>query len=337
MLDDYFRHVEERNLKGIPPLPLTPEQTAEVTRLLVEPPAGKDAMLLQLIRERVAPGVDPAAKVKAVWLDQIARGQISSPVVEPQDAVSLLGTMLGGYNMEPLLNLLQDGELGTASAEALKNIILVYGAFDRIAEMSQSNPLAEEVLNSWAAGEWFLSRPELPETMELLVFKVDGETNTDDFSPAKHAWSRPDIPLHALSMGETRFGGGIESIRSLRAQGHKVAFVGDVVGTGSSRKSATNSLLWHIGEDISHVPNKRREGVILGGLIAPIFFNTVEDSGGLPLICDVTRLKSGESIMLNTREGTISDRAGRIPGRRAALPDHRAPADQQGTGSAGPS
>jgi aconitate hydratase 2/2-methylisocitrate dehydratase len=312
MLDDYFRHVDERKQLGIPALPLTPEQTVEVCRLLEDPPAGTDSVLLQLIRERVAPGVDPAAKVKAVWLDQIARGQKTSPVVEPQAAVSLLGTMLGGYNMEPLLNLLQDGDLGAASAGALKHIILVYGAFDRIVEMSQSNPLAEEVLNSWAAGDWFFSRPELPETMELLVFKVDGETNTDDFSPAKHAWSRPDIPLHALSMGETSFQGGIETIRSLRAQGHKVAFVGDVVGTGSSRKSATNSLLWHIGEDISHVPNKRREGVVLGGLIAPIFFNTVEDSGGLPLICDVTRLKSGESITLNMREGTISNRVGEL-------------------------
>ena len=305
MLADYFGHIEQRQRLGIPPLPLTSEQTAEVCRLLEDPPAGKDALLLQLIRERVAPGVDPAAKVKADWLGKVARAQTTSPLVEPQDAVFILGSMLGGYNVDPLLDLLQDHELGGASAEALKHIILVYGAFERIVEMSRSNPLAEEILNSWAAGEWLLSRPEMPETMELMVFKVDGETNTDDFSPAKHAWSRPDIPLHALSMGETRFAGGIDTIHELRAQGHKVAFVGDVVGTGSSRKSATNSLLWHIGEDIPSVPNKRRGGVVLGGLIAPIFFNTVEDSGGLPLICDVTRLRSGDSVTLYTQEGTI--------------------------------
>ncbi len=312
MLDDYFNHVEERRQLGIPPLPLTPEQTAETCRLLEEPPSGKDALLLELVRERVAPGVDPAAKVKAEWLDGVARRQTASPVVTPQDAVSLLGTMLGGYNVEPLLLLLEDSELAAASAAALKHITLVYGAFDRIVEMSRSNPLAEEVLNSWAKGEWFLTRPELPESVELTVFKVDGEINTDDFSPAKHAWSRPDIPLHSLSMGETLFPEGLDTIRSLRSQGHKVAFVGDVVGTGSSRKSATNSLLWHIGEDIPHVPNKRREGVVLGGLIAPIFFNTVEDSGGLPLMCDVTGLKSGEAITLNTQEGSISNAEGKI-------------------------
>jgi aconitate hydratase 2/2-methylisocitrate dehydratase len=310
MLGEYFGHVEERQQQGVLPRPLTPEQTAEVCRLLEEPPAGKGGLLLQLIRERVAPGVDPAAKVKADWLGQIARKQNTSPVLEPQEAVFLLGTMLGGYNVDQLLSLLEDNELGPASAESLKLITLVYGAFDRVMEMSKTNALAAEVLSSWAEGEWFLSRPEMPEIMELMVFKVDGETNTDDFSPAKHAWSRPDIPLHALSMGETRFAGGIDTIRDLRVQGHKVAFVGDVVGTGSSRKSATNSLLWHIGEDIPFVPNKRREGVVLGGLIAPIFFNTVEDSGGLPVMCDVTRLRNGESVTLNIREGTISNPAG---------------------------
>jgi aconitate hydratase 2/2-methylisocitrate dehydratase len=333
MLGEYFGHVEERQQQGVLPRPLTPEQTAEVCRLLEEPPAGKGGLLLQLIRERVAPGVDPAAKVKADWLGQIARKQNTSPVLEPQEAVFLLGTMLGGYNVDQLLSLLEDNELGPASAESLKLITLVYGAFDRVMEMSKTNALAAEVLSSWAEGEWFLSRPEMPEIMELMVFKVDGETNTDDFSPAKHAWSRPDIPLHALSMGETRFAGGIDTIRDLRVQGHKVAFVGDVVGTGSSRKSATNSLLWHIGEDIPFVPNKRREGVVLGGLIAPIFFNTVEDSGGLPVMCDVTRLRNGESVTLNIREGTISNPAG----RREALPDHRTYSDPQGARGAGAS
>lgn len=312
MLDSYFRHAQERSAQGIPPLPLKPDETRELCCILENPPEGKEQLYLNLLRERVAPGVDPASRIKAAWLEKVARSSVSSPVLSRTDAVFLLGTMLGGYNVAPLLAFLDDENLAAAATSALKNIILVYGAFDQIVILARSNPFAEKILNSWAQGEWFLSRPQLPERMELMVFKVEGETNTDDFSPAKHAWSRPDIPLHALSMGETRFPGGIAEIQKQRQQGNKVVFVGDVVGTGSSRKSATNSLLWHIGEDISFVPNKRRGGVVIGGLIAPIFFNTVEDSGGLPIKCDVSRLENGKPITLDIPAGKVLDENGDI-------------------------
>ncbi len=310
MLDDYFKYEQERRQQGIPPLPLSPEQTGEVCRLLEDPPVGQPGLLLGLLRERVSPGVDPAASVKAEWLEKIAQGERKAPGVKPREAVALLGTMLGGYNVGPLLELLEDEGLGEAAAAALKHTILVYGAFEKVADKAKTNAFASAILHSWAQGEWFLSRPEFPSRLELVVYKVDGETNTDDLSPAKHAWSRPDIPLHALSMGETRFPDGIATIGRLRGQGHKVVFAGDVVGTGSSRKSATNSLMWHIGDDIPYVPNKRRGGVVIGGLIAPIFFNTVEDSGGLPLRCDVTRLKTGDRILLDTEEGQILGKGG---------------------------
>jgi len=312
MLDAYFAHEKERKRMGIPPLPLSPEQTEEVCRLLEEPPAGSGEQLLELLSQRVPPGVDPAAGIKARWLSCVARGEVSSPVVSREKAVFLLGTMLGGYNVDPLIDLLEDDALGDAAAKALKITVLVYGALERVAEMAGKNLLARGVIESWAAGEWFLSRPPFPEKMKLKVYKVEGEINTDDLSPAKYAWNRPDIPLHALSMGETRFPEGIETIRRFREEGFKVAFVGDVVGTGSSRKSATNSLLWHIGEDIPFVPNKRRGGVVIGGLIAPIFFNTVEDSGGLPIMCDVGRLRTGEIIDVDTREGTITGESGEV-------------------------
>jgi aconitate hydratase 2/2-methylisocitrate dehydratase len=310
MLTSYFAHEKERNEQNIPPLPLNPEETAEVCRWLENPPVGKEDLLFDLLSQRVAPGVDLSAKVKAEWLAEIARGNLGSPVISKKQAVFLLGTMLGGYNIESLISLLDNEELAADAAGALKNTILVYGAFDKIAEMAKTNSYAQSVLRSWADGEWFLSRPEFPAKLSLKVFKVEGETNTDDFSPAKYAWSRPDIPLHALSMGETRFPGGIEVIREYRDQGKRVVFVGDVVGTGSSRKSATNSLLWHIGEDIPYVPNKRRGGVVIGGLIAPIFFNTVEDSGGLPLMCDVGDIKNGDVIQVDTKSGIITNDAG---------------------------
>jgi aconitate hydratase 2/2-methylisocitrate dehydratase len=310
MLTSYFAHEKERNEQNIPPLPLNPEEAAEVCRWLENPPVGKEDLLFDLLSQRVAPGVDLSAKVKAEWLAEIARGNLGSPVISKKQAVFLLGTMLGGYNIEPLISLLDNEELAADAAGALKNTILVYGAFDKIAEMAKTNSYAQSVLRSWADGEWFLSRPEFPAKLSLKVFKVEGETNTDDFSPAKYAWSRPDIPLHALSMGETRFPGGIEVIREYRDQGKRVVFVGDVVGTGSSRKSATNSLLWHIGEDIPYVPNKRRGGVVIGGLIAPIFFNTVEDSGGLPLMCDVGDIKNGDVIQVDTKSGIITNDAG---------------------------
>jgi aconitate hydratase 2/2-methylisocitrate dehydratase len=312
MLESYFQKEKERQALGIPAPPLTPEEVAEVCAGLENPPPGLEEKLLDLIKNRVAPGVDPAAKVKAEWLAQVARREKKSPLISPVEAVRLLGTMLGGYNVEPLVSFLDDPELAEAAASALKNIILVYGAFQTIVEKAKSNRYAREVLESWAKGEWFLSRPEIPEKIVVKVFKVEGEINTDDLSPAKHAWSRPDIPLHALSMGETRFPGGIQVIREFREEGYKVAFVGDVVGTGSSRKSACNSLMWHIGEDIPYVPNKRRGGIVLAGLIAPIFFNTMEDSGGLPLMTDVTNLKTGDVITLNTKEGSIINDRGEV-------------------------
>ena len=310
MLDSYFEHEVERQEQGIPPLPLSPELTAEVCRLLEKPPKGKEEILLSLLENRVAPGVDPAAQVKAAWLAKIARGKASSPLVSREKAVFLLGTMLGGYNVEALIGLLSDKKLAGEAAKALKQIILVYSAFDEIAQMAKNNSFAKDVLTSWANGEWFLSKPDFPEKLSVKVFKVEGEVNTDDLSPAKYAWSRPDIPLHALSMGETRFSEGIETMRQFRSES-PVAFVADVVGTGSSRKSATNSLLWHIGEDIPYVPNKRRGGVVLGGLIAPIFFNTVEDSGGLPLLCDVSQFQTGDIITIDTESGNIMSQGGK--------------------------
>ncbi len=315
MLDSYFKQEAERRKVAIPPLPLTPDETADVCRLLENPPAGKEELLFGLLKNRVSPGVDPAAKVKAGWLSKAARSEVSSPVISKKEAVFLLGSMLGGYNVDPLVEFLDVEELASDAAEALKHIILVYGAFDKVIEKSRKNPWAQEVLASWAEAEWFLSRPALSETMTFKVFKVDGEINTDDFSPAKNAWSRPDIPLHALSMGETRFPGGIATIQKFREEGFRVAFVGDVVGTGSSRKSACNSLMWHIGEDIPFIPNKRRGGVVVGGLIAPIFFNTTEDSGGLPIMADVSRMKTGDIIKLNTETGEIENEAGEIIAR----------------------
>lgn len=311
MLDSYLKHESERHSQGIPPLPLSPEVTMEVCRLLEKPPSGEGKRLVALLRDRVAPGVDPAAKVKAEWLAEVTKGNIACPLFSRKDAIFLLGTMLGGYNVGPLVSLLEDEDVAGEAAQALGKIVLVYNAFDKIVKMAETNRHAKKVLDSWASGEWFKSRPEFPKKLTLKVFKVSGETNTDDLSPAKYAWSRPDIPLHALSMGETRFPGGIETIRKFREEGFQVAFVGDVVGTGSSRKSATNSLLWHIGKDILFVPNKRNSGVVLAGLIAPIFFNTVEDSGGLPLMCDVTSMNTGDIIQLDTQSGTIVDSRGK--------------------------
>ncbi|UCE39808.1 MAG: bifunctional aconitate hydratase 2/2-methylisocitrate dehydratase [Candidatus Aminicenantes bacterium] len=310
MLTSYFEHEREREEQNIPPLPLNPEQTQEVCRLLENPPDGKENLLFHLLSQRISPGVDPAAKVKADWLVEIAKGELRSPVVSAEKAVDLLGTMLGGFNVEPLIFLLDHAELAANAAEALKSTILVYSAFDKVVDLAEKNNYAQEILRSWADGEWFLSKPAFPDKLVMRVFKVEGETNTDDFSPAKYAWSRPDIPLHALSMGETRFPGGIEAIGQMRSQGDRVVFVGDVVGTGSSRKSATNSLLWHIGEEIPFVPNKRRGGIVIGGLIAPIFFNTVEDSGGLPLVCDVGRIMNGDIIHIDTESGIITDETG---------------------------
>ena len=310
MLEAYFAQEKERAKLRIPTLPLSPAETGEVCRFLEVPEGGRGDLILALLRDRVSPGVDPAAKVKAEWLARVGRGESVSPLVSRKDAVFLLGTMLGGYNIGPLVAFLEDRELASAAVEALKKTILVYGAFDAVLGMSAKNPFARSVLESWAAGEWFLSKPAFPESLTLKVFKVDGEINTDDFSPAKHASTRPDIPLHALAMGETRFPAGNGMIRAFREEGRKVAFAGDVVGTGSSRKSACNSVMWHIGEDIPFVPNKRRGGVVLGGLIAPIFFNTAEDSGGLPIMCDVGRMKTGDVIVIDMNAGVVKNEAG---------------------------
>ncbi len=312
MLTLYREQSASRSSLGIPPLPLTPQQTSELCELLQHPPAGEEEFLLHLLRERIAPGVDQSAYVKAAFLTAVAKQEITSPIVSPADAVDILGTMVGGYNVQPLVDLLQDGELGTRAAKALSKILLVFDSFHQIVELAESNHNARSVLTAWAEGEWFTGRPALPEKMTAIVFKVEGEINTDDLSPAPHAVSRPDIPLHALVMLESRSPGAIQQIEELKKQGHPVAFVGDVVGTGSSRKSAINSLLWHIGADIPFIPNKRSGGIILGSSIAPIFFNTAQDAGALPIECDVTQLSTGGVIHIYPDRGEIQNDRGEI-------------------------
>jgi aconitate hydratase 2/2-methylisocitrate dehydratase len=302
----------ERHALGIPALPLTPEQTAELSTLLEAPPAGKEGFLLHLLKERVSPGVDPAAEVKAGFLAAIIDGSRKSPIISRKDAVAILGTMMGGYNVAPLIGALSDAELANEAATALSGMTLVYDGFDRVVELSKSNAAAKKVLQSWANAEWFTGKAGVPETIKVKVYKVEGEINTDDFSPAGDAWSRPDIPLHALAMGKTRFPDGLATIAKFRADGFQVAFVGDVVGTGSSRKSACNSVLWCIGNDIPCVPNKKTGGVIIGGVIAPIFFNTAQDSGALPLKADVTKMSTGDVIVIDTKKGEIRSEAGEL-------------------------
>lgn len=312
MIQAYRQHTKERLKKKLPPLPLTVVQTQQLCELLENPPQGDENYLLNLLVHHISPGVDPAAKVKADWLNKIIRKKTTSPLVTPVNAIKFLGTMLGGYNIEPLISLLSDDELGDTAATALKHTILIYNIYDRIVQLSATNPRAQAVLQSWADAEWFTSRPSFPDEFKVKIYKVDGEINTDDFSPAKDAWSRSDIPLHSLCMGESRFPEGLDIIRKFREEGFRVAFVGDVVGTGSSRKSACNSVMWHIGEDTPFVPNKRRAGIILGNLIAPIFFNTAEDSGGLPILCDVSTLRTGDVITINTKDGTIFSSTGEV-------------------------
>ncbi|MBN2797975.1 MAG: bifunctional aconitate hydratase 2/2-methylisocitrate dehydratase [Deltaproteobacteria bacterium] len=312
MLESYLAHEKNRNAHGIPALPLNAVQTEGLCELLSDPPAGEEARLLHLFTERIAPGVDPAAEVKAAYLQAILKGEKTCPLIDKAHAIQILGTMIGGFNIQPLMDALDDAELVDDAVKALSGLTLVYDAFDAIAERSSSHPAAMRVLQSWANAEWFTSRPALAEHITVKVFKVDGEINTDDFSPASDAWSRPDIPLHAQAMLKARMPGGNEQIAEWRAAGHQVAFVGDVVGTGSSRKSACNSVLWHIGQDIPGVPNKRRDGVIIGSVIAPIFFNTAEDSGALPLMMDVSKLGHGDVITVNTAEGTVTSPAGEV-------------------------
>ncbi len=321
MIDAYLMHEKERNAQGIPALPLNADQAKELCQLLQKPPKGKEQFLLTLLKERISPGVDPAAEVKAAFLGQIISGTAKSPLVDAKLAVQILGTMIGGYNVAPLVAALKDKKLADEAACALSGITLVYDAFDEVAALAKTNAAAKKVLTSWANAEWFTSRKGVPDTIKLKVFKVDGEINTDDFSPAGDAWSRPDIPLHALAMGKTRFKGGLDTIAKFRKDGFQVAFVGDVVGTGSSRKSACNSVLWAIGQEIPCVPNKKTAGVIIGGVIAPIFFNTAQDSGALPLKADVTGMKTGDVIVVNSKKGEITDDKGKVLSKLTIAPN----------------
>jgi aconitate hydratase 2/2-methylisocitrate dehydratase len=314
MLQDYRKHVEERAAQGIPPKPLSAEQTSQLVKLLESPPAGEADFLLDLFMNRVPAGVDDAAYVKAGFLAAIAKGEAKCGLISREKAVEILGTMLGGYNIQPLVALLDDAALAPLAATQLKKTLLMFDAFHDVAERAKKgNEHAKAVVQSWADAEWFTSRPKLAEKITLTVFKVTGETNTDDLSPAQDAWSRPDIPLHALAMLKNAREGihnALEQIKEVQKKGHPVAYVGDVVGTGSSRKSATNSVLWHFGDDIPFIPNKRSGGVCIGGKIAPIFFNTMEDSGALPIECDVTKLAMGDVIVIYPYEGKVTNEAG---------------------------
>ncbi len=324
MLESYRQHAAERSAQGIPPLPLSAQQTSDLCELLKHPPAGEEEFLLSLLRDRIPPGVDQAAYIKAGFLSAIAKGEASSPLVSRQEAVQLLGTMMGGYNVHSLIELLKDpdADIAATAVAALSKTLLVYDAFHDVEELASSgNAFAKQVMDSWANADWFTHRPQLPEAITVTVFKVPGETNTDDLSPATQATTRPDIPLHALAMLETRQPGSLETIAELKQKGHPVAYVGDVVGTGSSRKSAINSVLWHVGDDIPFVPNKRSGGYILGGKIAPIFFNTAEDSGALPIECDVTQLHTGDIITIYPYKGEITNEAGEAVSTFTLKPD----------------
>lgn len=316
MLEEYRTHEAERAALGIPPLALSAQQTADLIELLKKPPKGEEAFLLNLFAHRIPAGVDDAAKVKASYLAALAFGTEKNALITPEYATELLGTMLGGYNISPMIELLDDPKLGQVAANGLKKTLLMFDAFHDVKEKAdKGNAFAQEVIQSWADAEWFTSRPEVPDSLKITVFKVPGETNTDDLSPAPDATTRPDIPLHALAMLKNKRDGAafepeedgkrgpIQFIQDLKEKGNLVAYVGDVVGTGSSRKSATNSVLWFTGEDIPYVPNKRFGGVCLGGKIAPIFYNTMEDAGALPIELDVNDMEMGDEIELRPYEG----------------------------------
>ncbi|WP_439437272.1 bifunctional aconitate hydratase 2/2-methylisocitrate dehydratase [Salinivibrio costicola] len=316
MLEAYRKHVEERAAQGIVPKPLNAEQTASLIELLKNPPTGEEETLIYLLENRIPPGVDEAAYVKAGFLAALANGEAQSPLISPERATELLGTMQGGYNIQPLIALLEDEKLAPIAAKALSHTLLMFDAFYDVEDkMKAGNAYAKQVMQSWANADWYLEKPQIPEKVTLTVFKVSGETNTDDLSPAPDAWSRPDIPLHALAMLKNeREGiqpdkpgdiGPIEQMKALEEKGHPLVYVGDVVGTGSSRKSATNSVLWFMGQDIPNVPNKRFGGFCLGGKIAPIFFNTMEDAGALPIELDVTSLNMGDVIDLYPADGKV--------------------------------
>ncbi|MBT0726216.1 bifunctional aconitate hydratase 2/2-methylisocitrate dehydratase [Rosenbergiella australiborealis] len=316
MLEEYRKHVAERATQGIVPKPLDATQMAALVELLKNPPQGEEEFLIDLLVNRVPPGVDEAAYVKAGFLAAITKGETTSPLVSREKATELLGTMQGGYNIHPLIELLEDDSLAPLAAKALSHTLLMFDNFYDVEEKAKAgNPHAQQILKSWAEAEWFNARPELAEKITVIVFKVTGETNTDDLSPAPDAWSRPDIPLHALAMlkneregivpDEPGNVGPIKQIEQLATQGYPLAYVGDVVGTGSSRKSATNSVLWFMGDDIPYVPNKKGGGVVLGSKIAPIFFNTMEDAGALPIEVDVSDLNMGDIIDIYPYKGEI--------------------------------
>ena len=309
MLEDYKKHCKEREEMDIPPLPLDAEQTANLIELLKKDHEESD-FLLNLLKERVPAGVDDAAYVKAGFLSDLTKGKTNSPYISRENAVEILGTMLGGYNIQPLIDCLEIDGLADDAADALSNTLLIFDAFNDIFELSKNNVHAKRVIESWANGEWFTKKSEVPESIKLTVFKVPGEINTDDLSPAPDAWSRPDIPLHALAMLKMPREGiekPLETIEELKKKGNPLVFVGDVVGTGSSRKSATNSVLWHMGDEIPTIPNKKEGGFCFGGKIAPIFYNTLEDSGAFPVECDVSKMEMGQEIIFEPFNGKILD------------------------------
>lgn len=309
MLTEYQSHVEERAQQGLPPLPLDAEQVSSLIEALKAGDENSET-LLDLLIHRVPPGVDQSAYVKAGFLTDIAKGNTQCDLITPVRATELLGTMMGGYNVQSLIELLDIEETAPAAEKALCKTLMVYDAYHDVVEKADSNEYAKRVLQSWAEAEWFTSRPKLEDKITLTVFKVPGETNTDDLSPATEAWSRPDIPLHAKAMLQSKMDDPIAAIEKLKEKGYPLALVGDVVGTGSSRKSAINSVLWHMGHDVPYVPNKRQGGVILGNNIAPIFFNTAEDSGAMPIECDVQHMESGDVITIYPYEGKIVNEAG---------------------------
>lgn len=310
MLEQYQKNAAERALIGVPPLPLTAEQTRAITELLAKG-QGDQTKLLELLKNRVEAGVSKAAAVKAAWLEQVAEGALGIQGLPVEAAISMLAQMGGGYNVAALIRLLSVDACVDSAALALKGLTKIYDAFDQVVALAKHSPAAQKVLESWAAAEWFTQSPPLPDNIRFTVYKVEGEINTDDFSPGNQAQSRADIPVHASFFGMTRFPGGINAIAALRAQGKTVAFAGDVVGTGSSRKSAINSVSWHLGTDIPQVPNKRRGGLVLGSTIAPIFYATARDSGVLAIVCDVTRLQSGDVCILNLQQWTLEDHRGK--------------------------
>ena len=309
MLQDYKKHCEEREKQSIPPLPLSAQQTSDLVELL-KAEHKESELLLELLRERVPAGVDQAAYVKAGFLADITTGKASSPYISKKEAVMILGTMLGGYNIQPLIKCLESDELGEEAATALSKTLLIFDAFNEVLALSETNKNAKTVIDAWAKGLWFKEKQEIAEQIKLTVYKVPGEINTDDLSPATDAWSRPDIPLHALAMFKMPREGldkPLETIEDLKKKGNPLVFVGDVVGTGSSRKSATNSVLWHMGDEIPCIPNKKEGGFCFGGKIAPIFFNTLEDSGAFPVECDVSKLNMGQEIIFEPFNGKILD------------------------------